>query len=140
MPEKARKAAAAAPTLDFRKNMLATSQNHRRKNTRLFSDSWRGFRGVKPLKSLRPYGTARIPALPAAASLTRPWARKPQGGLFRRLIHPISTNQTHASRVHLPRIPENHMADHDLFFSRTGMDRGRVQQTVDQALTGSDDG
>src|SRR5471030_625752 len=32
------------------------------------------------------------------------------------------------------------MADHDLFFSRTGMDRGRVQQTVDQALKGSDDG
>ncbi len=32
------------------------------------------------------------------------------------------------------------MADHDLFFSRTGMDRGRVQQTVDQALRGSDDG
>jgi TldD protein len=32
------------------------------------------------------------------------------------------------------------MADHDLFFSRTGMDRGRVQQVVDQALKGSDDG
>ncbi|HKQ11680.1 MAG TPA: DNA gyrase modulator, partial [Rhizomicrobium sp.] len=32
------------------------------------------------------------------------------------------------------------MADHDLFFARTGMDRGRVQQTVDQALKGSDDG
>ncbi len=32
------------------------------------------------------------------------------------------------------------MADHDLFFSRTGMDRGRVQQTVEQALKGSDDG
>jgi len=32
------------------------------------------------------------------------------------------------------------MADHDLFFSRTGMDRGRVQQTVDAALKGSDDG
>ena len=32
------------------------------------------------------------------------------------------------------------MADQDLFFSRTGMDRGRVQQTVDQALKGSDDG
>ena len=32
------------------------------------------------------------------------------------------------------------MADHDLFFSRTGMDRGRVQQTVDEALKGSDDG
>src|SRR3954466_4914768 len=32
------------------------------------------------------------------------------------------------------------MADHDLFFSRTGMDRARVQQTVDQALKGSDDG
>ncbi len=32
------------------------------------------------------------------------------------------------------------MADHDLFFTRTGMDRGRVQQTVDQALKGSDDG
>ena len=28
----------------------------------------------------------------------------------------------------------------DLFFSRTGMDRGRVQQTVDQALKGADDG
>src|SRR5476649_1857935 len=32
------------------------------------------------------------------------------------------------------------MADHDLFFSRTGMDRRRVQQTVDQALKGADDG
>ncbi|HVV26812.1 MAG TPA: metalloprotease TldD [Rhizomicrobium sp.] len=32
------------------------------------------------------------------------------------------------------------MADHDLFFTRTGMDRGRVQQTVDQALAGADDG
>src|SRR5499427_10470727 len=32
------------------------------------------------------------------------------------------------------------MADHDLFFSRTGMDRSRVQATVDEALKGSDDG
>src|ERR1700709_1640128 len=32
------------------------------------------------------------------------------------------------------------MADHDLFFSRTGMDRGRVQQTVDQALKGAAEG
>jgi TldD protein len=32
------------------------------------------------------------------------------------------------------------MADQDLFFSRTGMDRARVQQTVDEALKGSDDG
>ena len=32
------------------------------------------------------------------------------------------------------------MADHDLFFSRTGMDRTKVQQTLDQALKGSDDG
>ena len=32
------------------------------------------------------------------------------------------------------------MADTDLFFSRTGMDRGRVQQTVDEALKGADDG
>jgi TldD protein len=32
------------------------------------------------------------------------------------------------------------MSDHDLFFSRTGMDRARVQQTVDEALRGSDDG
>ena len=32
------------------------------------------------------------------------------------------------------------MADHDLFFTRTGMDRGRVQQTLDQALKGADDG
>src|SRR5258706_9793358 len=28
----------------------------------------------------------------------------------------------------------------DLFFTRTGMDRGRVQSIVDGALTGSDDG
>ena len=28
------------------------------------------------------------------------------------------------------------MADTDLFFSRTGMDRGKVQDTVDEALTG----
>ncbi len=32
------------------------------------------------------------------------------------------------------------MADHDLFFSRTGMDQARVQHTVDEALKGSDDG
>ena len=32
------------------------------------------------------------------------------------------------------------MADQDIFFARTGMDRGRVQQTVDQALKGADDG
>ena len=32
------------------------------------------------------------------------------------------------------------MADPDLFFTRTGMDRAKVQQTVDDALTGSDDG
>src|ERR1700710_2792608 len=55
---------------------------------------------------------------------------------------PISRGQTHASRDFLPRNkqPETLMADHDLFFARTGMDRGRVQQTVDQALKGSDDG
>jgi TldD protein len=48
----------------------------------------------------------------------------------------------HAVRGFLPRnkTPETLMADHDLFFSRTGMDRNRVQQTVDQALKGSDDG
>ncbi len=32
------------------------------------------------------------------------------------------------------------MADSDLFFSRNQMDRGRVQQLVDDALKGSDDG
>jgi len=32
------------------------------------------------------------------------------------------------------------MADQDLFFSRNQMDRGRVQQLVDDALKGSDDG
>ncbi|MCP5412529.1 MAG: metalloprotease TldD [Alphaproteobacteria bacterium] len=32
------------------------------------------------------------------------------------------------------------MADHDLFFTRTGMDRSRVQQSVDAALKGADDG
>jgi len=32
------------------------------------------------------------------------------------------------------------MADTDLFFTRTGMDRGKVQQLVDGALTGADDG
>ncbi len=32
------------------------------------------------------------------------------------------------------------MADHDLFFSRTGMDRSRVQQAVDDALRQADDG
>src|ERR1700743_1282266 len=32
------------------------------------------------------------------------------------------------------------MADTDLFFSRTGMDRAKVQETVDTALKGSDDG
>jgi TldD protein len=32
------------------------------------------------------------------------------------------------------------MADTDLFFSRTGMDRGKVQETLDGALKGADDG
>jgi len=32
------------------------------------------------------------------------------------------------------------MADSDLFFSRSGMDRGRVQAQVDDALKGADDG
>ena len=32
------------------------------------------------------------------------------------------------------------MTAKDLFFDRTGMDRGRVQRMVDDALTGSDDG
>jgi TldD protein len=32
------------------------------------------------------------------------------------------------------------MADTDLFFTRTGMDRSKVQRTVDDALKGSDDG
>ena len=32
------------------------------------------------------------------------------------------------------------MADRDLFFTRTGMDRSRVQQSVDDALRGADDG
>ena len=32
------------------------------------------------------------------------------------------------------------MADTDLFFSRTGMDRGKVQETVDGPLKGADDG
>ena len=32
------------------------------------------------------------------------------------------------------------MSDTDLFFSRTGMDRARVQETVDDALKGADDG
>src|SRR6185295_16616644 len=55
---------------------------------------------------------------------------------------PISRGQTRAVRGFLPRTkqPETLMADHDLFFARTGMDRGRVQQTVDQALKGADDG
>ena len=32
------------------------------------------------------------------------------------------------------------MADTDMFFSRTGMDRGKVQKTVDEALKAADDG
>ena len=32
------------------------------------------------------------------------------------------------------------MADTDLFFSRTGMDRARVQSQLDSALKGADDG
>src|SRR6188768_2284167 len=55
---------------------------------------------------------------------------------------PISRGQKHAVRGFLPlrNNPETLMADHHLFFARTGMDRGRVQQTVDQALKGADDG
>jgi TldD protein len=36
--------------------------------------------------------------------------------------------------------PESSMAETDLFFSRTGMDRSKVQETVDGALQDADDG
>src|SRR5258707_10877039 len=83
-----------------------------------------------------------------ARSIPRLWQvgvpipREPSCGLSNGLNHPISKVQMHAARGFLPRskTPETLMADHDLFFSRTGMDRDRVQQTVDQALKGSDDG
>src|SRR5258707_14329393 len=65
---------------------------------------------------------------------------EPGTGLSWSLNHPISRDQAQAVRGFLPRISETVMADHDLFFSRTGMDRGGVQQTVDQVLKGSDDG
>src|SRR5665213_2192956 len=39
-----------------------------------------------------------------------------------------------------PPQPESIMADTDLFFSRTGMDRARVQSQLDSALQGADDG
>src|SRR3954469_13052801 len=35
---------------------------------------------------------------------------------------------------------QEHAMSQDLFFSRTGMDRAKVQQTVDKALDGADDG
>src|SRR5437868_7644153 len=83
-----------------------------------------------------------------ARSRLRPWRAgkpipmEPACCLSNGHNHPISRGQRHAARGFLPRNrhPETLMADHDLFFSRTGMDRGRVQQTVDQALKGSDDG
>src|ERR1700755_1293556 len=55
---------------------------------------------------------------------------------------PVSKRKRTVRRGFLPllTLPETPMADHDLFFSRTGMDRDKVQQTVDQALKGSDDG
>src|SRR6202012_1591912 len=39
-----------------------------------------------------------------------------------------------------PPQPENSMSDTDLFFSRTGMDRDRVQSQLDSALKDPDDG
>jgi len=39
-----------------------------------------------------------------------------------------------------PPHPETVMSDTDLFFSRTGMDRARVQNQLDSALAGADDG
>jgi len=39
-----------------------------------------------------------------------------------------------------PPQPETTMSDTDLFFSRTGMDRTRVQSQLDSALAGADDG
>ena len=39
-----------------------------------------------------------------------------------------------------PPQPETTMSDTDLFFSRTGMDRSRVQNQLDSALSGADDG
>src|SRR5438045_7127495 len=84
--------------------------------------------------------------------MARPVLRRgaPQGGSFQfpfwRLPEPprtpISRAKRTRSRGFLPLLtrPETPMADHDLFFSRTGMDRTRVQQTLDQALKASDDG
>src|SRR6201985_885851 len=39
-----------------------------------------------------------------------------------------------------PPQPESSMADTDLFFSRTGMDRDRVQNQLNSALKDADDG
>ena len=68
-----------------------------------FSDSWRGFRGVKPLKSLRPYGTVHGPSKAHGrwgAGCFAP-QRLPEPSTA-----PISRGQTRNSRGLLPRIPE----------------------------------
>src|SRR5580698_384941 len=91
-------------------------------------NSCEGFRGVKPLKSLRPYGTVRPPPKGGGR-----WGAVP--GLFAGANHPIS-NLIHG----LFAASGAPMADTDMFFSRTGMDRGKVQKTVDEALATADDG
>src|SRR5690348_611014 len=69
-----------------------------------------------------------------------PWNRAPpcREGPITRYLGTKSRRRGAFCRA--PNHPESIMADHDLFFSRTGMDRAKVQQTVDQALKGSDDG
>src|SRR6476619_6901289 len=106
----------------------------------LFSDSWRGFRGVKPLKSLRPYGTARARTPQCGTPARQPTSLFAPERLPEPPQAPISRTDPVILRGFLPRTGVSPMADQDLFFSRNQMDRGRVQQLVDDALKGSDDG
>src|SRR5579871_4410532 len=95
-----------------------------------FLNSCGGFRGAKPLKSLRPSGT---------------------GSLFDEASGPRTAGVQQTGQASGKALISNRQPNHpvsertmsnpsDLFFTRTGMDRGRVQETVDKALKGADDG
>src|ERR1700685_3729711 len=66
--------------------------------------------------------------------------RKPQPSLFCGPDVPISRGFAGLFAAYCGYLEEPFMSETDLFFSRTGMDRAKVQDTVDSALSAADDG
>ena len=100
------------------------------------SDSWRGFRGVKPLKSLRPYGTAH-------AAPTRAGARRPLQGLARGAPSPRYQRPKHWRWLAFCPLRRNRSTPWPIpicSFPAPAWTAVRVQGLVDSALKGADDG